>query len=63
MGVSQRVGFSGVPGVQLAAHAECLLVGTAPSTSAALAAMLNCEEHLLFFGVALQHYFGAVARV
>ena len=62
-GVGRRVGFGRVPIVQLAARPECLLVGTAPSSSAELVAMFNCEEHLLFFGVALQHYFGAVARV
>lgn len=42
---------------------DCVLVGPGVSTRAALVSTFNCEEQLSFMGVALRHYFGAVARV
>lgn len=47
---------------QLPVSAECVTAGSLPSTGAALMSGFNCEERLPFVGVALHHYFGAVAR-
>jgi hypothetical protein len=62
-GVGRRVLAGVVPQVHRCAVSDCVLVGPGVSTRAALVSTFNCEEQLPFMGIALQHYFGAVARV
>ena len=61
-GARRHVPVGLVPRVPAGAASDCVLVGSSVSTRAALVSTFNCEEQLPFMGVALQHYFGAVAR-